>query len=94
MADQDNPNQNANKSKAEGERWTADEAGAVNADRDTHPERQYENNDTDNAGGITNRPLSDEIENQESLPERGTNRDETGNPGARRQEGDYEGSER
>jgi hypothetical protein len=87
MADQDTPNQNANKSKAEGER---DRSDVRNADRDTHPERQYDSNDADNAGGITNRPLSDEIGNQESLPERGTKKDETRDPGSRRQEGDYQ----
>ena len=56
MADQDRPNQNANKEKAEGGR----------------PERQYPGGDTADAGGITNRPLTDEVENQEHLPERGT----------------------
>lgn len=28
--------------------------------------------DGDNAGGISNRPLDDEVENQEALPERGS----------------------
>lgn len=36
----------------------------------------------DNAGGITNRPLADEIDNQEAVPERGTTRDESRNVGA------------
>jgi hypothetical protein len=95
MADQDRPNQNANKSKAEGERLTEPERnGGRNADRDRHPERQYQTPDADEAGGITNRPLSDEIDNQESLPERGTKKDQTSDPGARRQEGDYQEDER
>ncbi len=95
MADQDRPNQNANKSKAEGERFSEQERRDVtNADRDTHPERQYEEDDSDNAGGITNRPLSDEIGNQESLPERGTTKDQTRNPDSRRPEGDYDEGER
>ena len=93
MADQDTPNQNANKSKAEGDRWSPEQNSASNADRDTHPEEQYDADDSDNAGGITNRPLSDEIGNQEALPERGTTRDETGNPAARRPEGDYQGGD-
>ena len=67
MADQDRPNQNANKSKAEGDR---------------------------DAGGITNRPLSEEIENQRDLPERGTTKDHTGDPASTRREGDYSGDER
>ncbi len=61
MADQDRPNQNANKSKAEGERWSSDENTVRNADRDETPDAAYTTNDADNAGGITNRPLSEEI---------------------------------
>ena len=95
MAEQDRPNQNANKSKAEGERITGEERGnAAKGDRDTNPERLYDQDDSDDAGGITNRPLSDEVENQESLPARGTTKDETRNPSARRQEGDYQEDER
>ena len=89
MAKQDWPNQTANKSKAEGERWESDPDTVRNADRDENPERLYEEEDTDEAGGITNRPLSQEIGNQEALPERGTTRDRTGNPDATRPEGDY-----
>ncbi len=33
--------------------------------------RAYQD-DGDNAGGISNRPLDEEIENQEALPERGS----------------------
>lgn len=94
MADQDRPNQNANKSKAEGERWNSDDDTVRNADRDENPERLYNEDDGDNAGGITNRPLSDEISNQEDLPERGTSRDSSGNPDATRREGDYTRDER
>lgn len=89
MAKQDWPNQNANKSKAEGDRWESDPDTVGNADRDENPERLYEDAGTDDAGGITNRPLSQEIGSQEALPERGTNRDRTGNPDATRPEGDY-----
>ena len=89
MADQDRPNQSANKSKAEGERWSSDENTIRNADRDEAPELQYDENDTDDAGGITNRPLSEEIRNQEDLPARGTARDSSGDPNATRPEGDY-----
>lgn len=94
MADQDRPNQNANKSKAEGERWGSDPDAVRNADRDENPERLYQDEDGDDAGGITNRPLSEEIGNQEALPDRGTNRDRTGNPDATRREGDYTEEER
>lgn len=95
MADQDRPNQNANKDKAEGERWSPEEDSSIqSADRDEHPETQYEDEDGDNAGGITNRPFQEEIRNQEELPERGTSRDSSGNPDATRREGDYaEGKE-
>jgi hypothetical protein len=94
MADQDRPNQAANKSKAEGDRWTSESDSVINADRDEHPERLYEDKDTGEGGGITNRPLSDEKRHQEELPERGTNRDRTQNPDGRRQEGDYGEKER
>jgi hypothetical protein len=90
MADQDRPNQNANKEKAEGGRRETEQHSGRNADRDEHPERQYPKDDTDAAGGITNRPLSDEVENQEHLPERGTKRDRAGHPDSSRRDGDYE----
>jgi hypothetical protein len=89
MARQDWPNQAANKSKAEGERWESEPDTVRNADRDEHPERLYEDEGSDSAAGITNRPLSQEIGNQEALPERGTSRDRTENPDATRPEGDY-----
>ncbi|HVL67771.1 MAG TPA: hypothetical protein VM364_10945 [Vicinamibacterales bacterium] len=91
MADQDRPNQNANKTKAEGERWSAEQYSVKNADRDEHPEQQYDAGDRDDAGGITNRPLSEEVGSQESLPERGTTREQTDDAGSRRREGDYQG---
>jgi len=89
MADQDRPNQSASKSKAEGERWSSDENTIRNADRDEAPEQQYGTNDPDDAGGITNRPLSEEISNQQDLPTRGTARDSSGDPNATQPEGDY-----
>jgi hypothetical protein len=89
MPDQKTPNQGANQSKAEGEPWESDPNTVGNADRDENPAQLYDDDDTDNAGGITNRPLSEEIGDQQSLPERGTNRDRTGNPDATRPEGDY-----
>ena len=90
MARPDPPNQNANKSKAEGERWTSDSNTVRNADRDENPERLYDEAGDSEAGGITNRPLSEEVGNQEALPERGTTKDRTGNPDATRPEGDYQ----
>ena len=89
MAQQDKPNQNANKTKAEGERWGSEPDTVARVDRDEHPERLYDEEDADNAGGITNRPLSEEIGNQETLPGRGTTRDRSDDPGATRPDGDY-----
>jgi hypothetical protein len=77
MAEQDRPNQNANKSKAEGERW-APETPPVGAGPD---ERQR--GDSGEAGGITNRPLNEETENQDAVPERGESK-----PGAHAGHGD------
>jgi hypothetical protein len=69
MADNDTPNRSANKDKAEGEPWRSEEGVIPNSESST--DRGYEGNDGDNAGGITNRPLDEEIENQNALPERG-----------------------
>ena len=74
MADPNIPNQASNKGKAEGERWKSDPDTVENADRDENPEQLYDESDPDNAGGITNRPLSDEKANQASLPKRGENK--------------------
>lgn len=74
MADPTIPNQASNKGKAEGERWTSEPDTVEKADRSETPEELYDSNDADNAGGITNRPLSDEKANQASLPKRGENR--------------------
>lgn len=67
MTDKDTPNRPANNDKAEGERWSSEQDVVPNSDSTS---RGYEN-DRDNAGGITNRPLSEEIDNQNSLPDRG-----------------------
>jgi hypothetical protein len=68
MADKDTPNRPANKDKAEGERWSSEQD--VIPDSESSTGRSYED-DGDDAGGITNRPLRDEIDNQNSLPDRG-----------------------
>ena len=69
MADQ---NDRMNRDKAEGERPI--ERENLSAD-ETDPSERYDETGG-RAGGITNRPLDEEIENQEELPERGLNRDE------------------
>ena len=74
MADPNMPNQASNKSKAEGERWQSESDTVENADRTENPERLYDDEDSDDAGGITNRPLSEEVANQASLPARGAER--------------------
>ena len=94
MADQDRPNQDASERKAEGERWESEDDTMRSVDHDENPERLYEGDDSDAAGGITNRPLTEEVGNQESLPARGTARDGRRNPDATRREGDYAEDER
>jgi hypothetical protein len=74
MADPTIPNQASNKGKAEGERWRSDPDTVENADRNETPEELYDDSAADNAGGITNRPLSEEKANQASLPKRGEDR--------------------
>ena len=58
MAEQ-KPNDPSSKSKAEGERWSGD------------GREQFDQSDAAQSG-ITNRPLDEEITNQESVPPRGT----------------------
>jgi hypothetical protein len=94
MADQDRPNQNANKAKAEGERSAADVNRGTGSPPDEHPERSYPAGERSGTGGISNRPVSDEVESQEELPERGTHKNDTSNPGSTRREGDYSRDER
>lgn len=76
MDDKNMPNQSANKTKAEGERWDS------NADTgERRPDAESGRTDTagsrgqENAGGITNRPLDEEEENQEAVPEPGESRE-------------------
>ena len=94
MPEQDRPTRAAGKDKAEGERWRSEPDTIGKADRDENPERLYRDEDADDAGGITNRPLADEVGSQESLPDRGTARRGGRNPNATRPEGDHTGSER
>jgi len=68
MADIDTPNRSANMEKAEGERRSPDQGRVPDSESSTS--RGYED-DGDNAGGITNRSLDEEMDNQNSLPERG-----------------------
>jgi hypothetical protein len=70
--DRNTPNQAANKSKAEGERWNSESDtveqrdGSRSSDRTTEP---------DEGGGITNRPLEEEMRNQDLVPDRGESRE-------------------
>jgi hypothetical protein len=77
MADQNMPNEASRKSKAEGERWTPESEHAGSEQRSGYRES------AEGAAGITNRPLDEEIANQESLPGRGESR-----PGAHAGRGD------
>jgi hypothetical protein len=69
MANQPGPNDASRKSQAEGERWKSD------ADTVERIDQGVAGEDANNAGGITNRPLDEEIDNQEALPPRRTSRD-------------------
>ncbi len=51
--------------------WSSEEDTVEKADRNNYPA-----DDSGDAGGISNRPLDEEIENQETLPERGTTRED------------------
>jgi hypothetical protein len=62
MADQNAPNDASKKTKAEGERWTGGDMADAN---------QLGGDTGSQGGGITNRPLDEEEENQQAVPERG-----------------------
>lgn len=64
MPDKDTPSRSANMEKAEGDRWTSDPDTVEVADR--YAEGAGKN--TEKGGGIS---LSEEIDRQESLPDRG-----------------------
>ncbi len=72
MADKDTPNRAANKDKAEGERWQSEQGVIPNSESST--DRRYEDTNGDDAGGITNRPIGEEIDDQNTLPDRGRSR--------------------
>ncbi len=74
MTDETTPSRSANMDKAEGDRSTAEE-NIQESESDSGAGYQDENGG--NAGGITNRPLDQEVANQAALPHRGENKPET-----------------
>ena len=65
--DRTSPNPAANKSKAEGDRWSSEADTVERVDREV--------DQSDEAGGITNRPLGEEERNQDRVPDRGDTRE-------------------
>ena len=51
--------------------WSSEDDTVEKADRSSYPAGV-----TETAGGISNRPLDEEIENQDALPERGTGKED------------------
>jgi hypothetical protein len=79
MASKNAPDDASEKSQAEGDPWESD----------SETVERYDQTTGDESGGITNHPLEQEIENQASLPDRGTARDgANAGHGHRRQEED------
>ena len=73
MDDKTTPNRSANTSKAEGERWSsnADTVEQMDREQQGNQDRAESYTTGSNAGGITNRPLEEEDENQAAVPDRG-----------------------
>ena len=67
--DRSTPNQASNKSKAEGERWKSEDDTVERQDRTRSSDDQM--TEPDDAGGITNRPLDEEMDSQDRVPDRG-----------------------
>lgn len=80
MAEKDSPTRSSDLEKAEGDRWTSDSDTVEVADRYSEGVRDVD----EGTGGISNRPLSEEVERQHNLPDRGKSR------GEERGEGDVE----
>ena len=87
MADKNIPSGSADRDKAEGERWTSDPDTVEVADRYAEGISTVD----EGSGGISNRPLSEEVTRQESLPARTKTRIEETGEGRR---DDTEGVER
>ena len=71
MANRNVPNDASEKSKAEGDRWESDSEAVERYDH-TLPDQSTGD---EGGGGITNRPIGEEVEEQASLPPRGESRD-------------------
>jgi hypothetical protein len=69
MADKDTPTRSSNMEKAEGDRNTV-------GDADTTRRSEW-GEGTSEGGGITNRPLGEEVKNQEEMPDRDEGNDDT-----------------
>lgn len=68
MADKNTPTRSSNIDPAEEERWTSDPDTVEVADRYSEGIGETD----EGTGGISNRPLAEEISRQHNLPERGT----------------------
>ena len=74
MADKTTPSRSANMEKAEGNRSTAEQNIH---ESESNSGAGYQDENGDNAGGITNRPLDQEVDNQAALPHRGQSKGES-----------------
>lgn len=71
MANRNDPDDASAKTKAEGERWESDSEVVERYDQTVGDQTVGD----EGGGGITNRPIGEEVENQASLPPRGESRD-------------------
>ena len=78
MADDTTPSRSANMEKAEGNRSTAEQNIH---ESESSSGASYQDDNGDNAGGITNRPLDQEVANQAALPHRGKSKSESRSAG-------------
>ena len=65
-----------NKTTPERDNNTPDPIDRPKVERDRPVEHDYERHGGEDAGGITNRPLDEEIANQQAVPDRGSRKDE------------------
>jgi hypothetical protein len=67
--DRTTPNPASNTGKEEGERWSSEDDTVERQDRQRSSDDRM--TEPDAAGGITNRPLDEEMNSQDRVPDRG-----------------------
>jgi hypothetical protein len=77
MDEKNMPNPSPNKPEAEDDRWESNPNTVGQKDRESQGTRDRTPGSSEATGGVTNRPLEEEEENQAAVPDRGESREGT-----------------